>query len=213
MTQPALNLLRWPQASVWLRLWPAMLSGAWLGAALGLACHVQLPALLQAQAERQRWAAMQAQQQARADAQRQVRAQHEAAERQAQARWLQQWRWHAALSALAGEHGLRVQRWQGDAHQLQLQAWLPQAGGVTEVLMAMNAAGPSTWRLQGLNHGAGAGVWLNLQAPLPNTGSGARTSSAAALPGMPSVSAAPQAPQPSPQTHPHALPGPAQGQP
>lgn len=180
MTQPVLNLLRWPQPSAWRRGWPAALLGAWLGAAIGLGCHGQLPELREAQAQRQRVAATRAQQDLRAQAQRQARAQDEAAQRQAIARWQQQQRWHAALSALALAHGLRVQRWQGDAQQLQLQAWLPQAHDAPQVLTALNAAGPPAWQLHSLSHGAGAGVWLNLQAPWAST-----ATRSAAAPGRP----------------------------
>ena len=175
MSVPVLNLLRQPQASPWWRLWPAGLLGAWLGAALGLACHAQLPALRQAQAERQALAATQAQQRTQAKTQRQAQAQQAALLREAQARWQVQQHWHATLSALAQEQGMRVQVWQGDAQQLQLQAWLPQGRAVSELLAALNAAGPSPWRLHSLrpsagaatDAGAGAGVWLQLQAQLP----------------------------------------------
>ena len=167
MSRPALNLLRQPLASPWTGLWPAALSGVWLGGALGLACQWQLPALLQAQAERQQLVAAQAQQQRRLNAQRHTLARQAAAQQEVQTRWRQQQRWHDALAALATEQGLRVQRWQGDAQQLQLQAWLPQAQLVPEVLAALNAAGPGDWRLQRLSHNAGHGVWLSLHAPLP----------------------------------------------
>lgn len=189
MSVPVLNLLRQPQASPWWGLWPAGLLGAWLGAALGWACHAQLPALRQARAERQTLAVAQAQQHAQAKVQRQAQAQQAAALREAQARWQVQQRWHATLSALAQAHGLRVQVWQGDAQQLQLQAWLPQGRAVSELLVALNAAGPSPWRLHSLSPdagaapgtGTGAGVWLHLQAQLP----------AAALRARPAQSAAP----------------------
>lgn len=167
MSRPALNLLRQVQAAPWTGLWPAALCGAWLGGAIGLTCQWQLPALAQAEAERQRLTAAQAQQARQASAQRRARAQQEAAQRAAQNRWQQQQDWHAALSALAQAHGLRVQSWQGDAQQLQLQAWLPQARDVSEVLLALNATGPSPWRLQSLRQNAEPGVWLNLQAQLP----------------------------------------------
>jgi len=166
MTAPALNLLRQPQASAWWQLWPAVVLGAWLGGAVGWVCHAQLPALQQAQAQRLAVWAQQAQQQARAKAQRQAQVQQAAAGQAAQTRWQAQQRWHATLSALASEKGMRVQGWQGDAQQLQLQAWLPQAGDVPEVLAALNAVGPSPWRVHSLQQGAGAGVTLNLQAPL-----------------------------------------------
>ena len=175
MSAPVLNLLRQPQASSGWGLWLAGLSGVWLGATVGLVCHGQLAALQQAQVERQKLAAAHAQQLARANAQRQAQAQQAIVQREAQARWQQQRRWHATLSALAHEQGLRVQAWQGDAQQLQLQAWLPQGRAVSELLAALNAAGPSPWRLHSLrpsagaatDAGAGAGVWLQLQAQLP----------------------------------------------
>ena len=167
MTVPALNLLRQPQGSAWWQLWPAAVLGAWLGGAVGVVCHAQLPALQQAQAQRRAVWAQQTQQEARAKAQRQAQSLQAAAVRVAQTRWQEQQRWHATLSALASEKGMRVQGWQGDAQQLQLQAWLPQAGDVPEVLAALNAVGPSPWRVHSLQQGAGAGVTLNLQAPLP----------------------------------------------
>lgn len=167
MSRPALNLLRQAQASAWIDLWPAALAGLALGVAVGLLCRAQLPGLLHAQAERQRLAAAGAQQQARELAQAQARAQQAAARREAQARWQQQQGWHLALSELARERGLRVQSWQGDLQQLQVQAWLPQARDVPEVLAALNAHGPSPWRLHSLSQGAGPGVWLKLQAQLP----------------------------------------------
>jgi len=171
VSRPALNLLRQAQAAPWTGLWPAALCGAWLGGAIGLTCQWQLPALVQAERARQHLAAAQAQQERQASAQRQARAQQEAAQRATQNRWQQQQHWHAALSALAHTHGLRVQHWQGDAQQLQLQAWLPQARDLSAVLLALNATGPSAWRLHGLRQNAEPGVWLNLQAQLPSQAS------------------------------------------
>ena len=117
MSAPVLNLLRQPQASSVWGLWLAGLSGVWLGATVGLVCHGQLAALQQAQVERQKLAAAHAQQLARANAQRQAQAQQAIVQREAQARWQQQRRWHATLSALAHEQGLRVQAWQGGVPQ------------------------------------------------------------------------------------------------
>ena len=82
MMTPALNLLRQPQASDWWGLWPAAALGAWLGGALGLVCHAQLPALQQAQNENRILLAQHAQQQSRAKAQRHAQSQQAAAARE-----------------------------------------------------------------------------------------------------------------------------------
>lgn len=72
---------------------------------------------------------------------------------------------HAALAAQADSTGLRLLRWQGDGNKLVLQAWLPRAETVPQLLSQLSAAARPGWTLQSLAERPDAGVDLVLEAP------------------------------------------------
>lgn len=74
---------------------------------------------------------------------------------------------HEVLGQAGTDLGLRLQRWQGDEHRLQLQGWLPQAQAWPQLQARLSAAGPQPWRLHSLQTAAEAGVQLELEAPWP----------------------------------------------
>lgn len=73
----------------------------------------------------------------------------------------------AVLTEQARSTGLRVERWQSDGRRLVLQAWLPRAEHVPQLVAHLSAAWPQAWTLQSLSDrtGAGAGVDVVLEAP------------------------------------------------
>lgn len=183
MSAPALNLLRYPQSASPMRWTGAVwaLVGALCACGWGLWQQAQLA---QVQQQRQQLE-QQLQAQATARALAASQAQHgrvQEAERWRAAQWqVQRERLqsvHAQLALAQRELGLRLQRWQGDAKQLQLQAWLPGVQALPELQSRLSGAWPTAWTLESLAGAADGGVQLVLTAPLAQ----APASGAAATP-------------------------------
>ena len=171
-----LNLLRHPRPVY--KLEPlllrsaaiGLLAGGLVGATIGewqQTRHEQLLTLraqLQAQV---RVSEVQQTQQLAMDARVRLQAQWAQRSQAWQGRRQQLMQMHEALGTLAQDLGLRLERWQGDGRTMVLQAWLPHAEAVPQVLSRLSTVGPSTWTLQSLGDRPGAGVDLLLQAPWP----------------------------------------------
>ena len=179
MTTGSLNLLRYParmpwHAPAWLRpVLEGVLAGVLAGAVWAHGAWQQRDALLKLREQLQaQWQDLTRQQAKTLAQQAQVRL-HQAVLDRAQ-EWQSQRRsmlqLHAVLAAQA-DTGLRVERWQFDGHSLVLQAWLPAAERVPQLMAALSAAWPQAWVLQELGQATGsqAGVALSLQAPLKAT--------------------------------------------
>ena len=173
MNARPLNLLRHPRRSLVFE--PAHLravllalgAGAVMGCAWGMWQQMQHEALLaqrsRLQVESRVWRSQQALQSTERDRQRLLTSWGQRAQSWQRQRE-QRMQLHEALLAQAASTGLRVERWQGDARQLVLQAWLPRADDVPEVLSGLSQAWPTGWTLQSIGDRAGAGVDVVLQA-------------------------------------------------
>lgn len=156
---PSLNLLRypsrarWPDAGLWRPALWALLAGLVAGSALAFWQVRRHAQLLAERGPLQASLALQQRQQAELR-QTQALAQSQARMRERAMAWQtrrqQFMQLHAQLSQEAPESGLRLQRWQGDAHKLSLQLWLPHPGGVPGLVARLSQASPQAWTLQSL---------------------------------------------------------------
>ena len=173
MNALSLNLLRYPR-SPWRATWSWarwVLAGLCVGVTMATAWGVwsqgQMAVWQQQRQDLQSRLGEQSKSVAQAAAQAELSRKRQQALAQHmdwQARRGQWLRLHEVLVQAAAVQGLRVQRWQGDEHRLQLQGRLTGLSAWPQLQAQLSAAGPQDWRLNSLASDPVSGIELALES-------------------------------------------------